>query len=54
MDRGTFVRLDDRRLLVEAKTAAWAKEVSRSSHVILKRLQALLGPDVISELVVRV
>ena len=54
MDRSTFVRLDDRRLLVEAKTAAWAKEVSRSSHLILKRLQALLGPDVISELVVRV
>ena len=54
MDRGTFVRLDDRKLLVEAKTAAWAKEVSRSSRIILNRLQTLLGPEVISELIVRV
>jgi predicted nucleic acid-binding Zn ribbon protein len=54
MDRGTFVRLEGRTLLVEAKTAAWAKEVSRSSRVILKRLQTLLGPAVVNELVVRV
>jgi predicted nucleic acid-binding Zn ribbon protein len=54
MDRGTFVRLDGRTLLVDAKTAAWAKEVSRSSAVILKRLQTLLGSEVINELNVRV
>ena len=54
MDRGTFVRLDGRTLLVDAKTAAWAKEVSRSSRVILKRLQTLLGNEVINELHVRV
>jgi predicted nucleic acid-binding Zn ribbon protein len=54
MDRGTCVQLEGRILLVEAKTAAWAKEVSRSSRVILKRLQTLLGPEVVTELIVRV
>ena len=54
MDRGTFVRLDGRTLLVDARTAAWAKEVSRSSQIILKRLQTLLGREVINELNVRV
>jgi len=54
MDRGTFVRLDGRTLLVDARTAAWAKEVSRSSPIILKRLQTLLGREVINELNVRV
>jgi hypothetical protein len=54
MDRGTFVRLEGQNLLVEAKTAAWAKEVSRSSRLILNRLQTLLGPEVVTELTVRV
>jgi predicted nucleic acid-binding Zn ribbon protein len=54
MERGTFVRLDGRKLLVDAKTAAWAKEVTRSSRIILKRLQTLLGSEVISELIIRV
>ena len=54
MDRGTFVRLDGRILLVDAITAAWAKEVSRSRHIILKRLQTLLGNEVVSEVSVRV
>jgi len=54
MDRGTFVRLEGGNLLVEAKTAAWAKEVSRSSRIILNRLQTLLGPEVVTELTVRV
>ena len=53
MDRGTFVRLEGRTLLVEARTAAWAKEVTRSSYIILRRLQSLLGPDIIAELNVR-
>jgi len=54
MDRGTFVRLEGDRLLVEAKTAAWASEVNRASSLILKRLQALLGAEVVTELIVRV
>ena len=54
MERGTAVRLEGRVLLVDAHTAAWAREVSRSSRIILKRMETLLGPGVIQELSVRV
>jgi hypothetical protein len=54
MERGTSVRLEGHKLLVEARTGAWAREVSRSSHVILRRMELLLGPDVVQELIVRV
>jgi predicted nucleic acid-binding Zn ribbon protein len=54
MERGTAVRLDGRTLLVDARSAAWAREVKRSSPLILKRMAALLGPDVVRELTVRV
>ena len=54
MERGTAVRFDGRVLLVEARTSAWAREVSRSSRTILKRMETLLGPNVIQELKVRV
>jgi len=40
-------------LLVETASAQWSKEVMRSSPVILKRLQALLGPDVVERIEVR-
>jgi predicted nucleic acid-binding Zn ribbon protein len=53
MGRGTSVRLEGKTLLVDARTAAWATEVARSSAIILRRLQTLLGPDVIRELTVR-
>lgn len=54
MVRGTAVRLEGHTLLVEARTTAWAREVSRSSRIILKRMETLLGVDVIRELSVRV
>jgi hypothetical protein len=54
IERGTAVRLEGRVLLVDVKTAAWGREVSRSSRVILKRMETLLGPDVVQELRVRV
>ena len=54
MERGTSVRIEGRKLLVEAHTAAWAREVKRSSHVILRRMDMLLGPDVVQEVIVRV
>ena len=44
--RATAVRLEGTLLLVDAITTAWAREVSRSSGVILTRLQTLLGADV--------
>jgi hypothetical protein len=53
MERGTSIHLEGRKLLVEARTAAWAREVSRSSHLILKRMERLLGPNVVQELIVR-
>ena len=49
----TSVRLEGRVLLVDAGSTAWAREVTRSSPVILKRLQALLGADTPSSIVVR-
>ena len=35
---------------VRAASAHWAREVKRSRHVLLERLQALLGPDVVKRL----
>lgn len=51
--RVTAVRLEDGTLLVDAPSRQWAREVSRSSHVILSRLQALLGTEVVTKLHVR-
>jgi hypothetical protein len=53
MDRVTRVRLDGRALLVEAATPHWTREVARSSPIILRRMQALLGEHVIRELSIR-
>lgn len=53
LDRVTSVRLEGATLIVEAKTPQWTREVSRSSHVILTRMQQLLGPDVVREIAVR-
>ena len=51
MDRVTTVRLDDDGCLrVRALDAHWAREVKRSSRLILKRLEALLGADVVKKL----
>jgi hypothetical protein len=51
--RATAVHLEGRVLFIDATTPAWAHEVSRSSGVILRRLQALLGADVVTRLEVR-
>jgi hypothetical protein len=53
LQRVTAVRLEAGVLLVEASSPPWALEVKRSSHIILRRLQMLLGDDVIKEIVVR-
>jgi hypothetical protein len=45
--RVTVVRLDDAGVLhVIAADAQWAREVKRSSRLILARLGTLLGPEV--------
>ena len=51
--RATSVHLEDGVLLVDASSPEWAREVSRSTHVILRRLQQLLGEKTVTQITVR-
>ena len=51
--RATSVHLEDGVLLVDASSPEWAHEVSRSTHVILRRLQQLLGEKTVTQITVR-
>ena len=51
--RATSVHLEDGVLLVDASSPEWAREVSRSTHVILRRLQQLLGETTVTKITVR-
>ena len=52
--RVTNVRLDDSGVLhVMAADAQWAREVTRSSRLILARLATLLGPNVAKKIQIR-
>jgi hypothetical protein len=53
VERVTSVRLDRCMLLVFAEDPHWAREITRSSGVILARLQTLLGQDTVNRIVVR-
>ena len=53
LQRVTAVRLEDGVLLVDAVSAQWAGEISRSARVILGRLQQLLGKNVVRRITVR-
>ena len=53
LERVTSARLDGHTLIVDATTAQWARVVSRSVHVILPRLQTLLGADAVTSISVR-
>ena len=53
VQRATAVKLDGTTLIVEVTSAQWAREMKRSQRVILTRLQSLLGPDVVTAIVVR-
>ena len=50
IERVTHVKLEHGVLLVETASAQWSSEVMRSSAVILRRLQSLLGADAISRI----
>ena len=52
--RVTTIELKGRVLHVQAKDAAWRREVERSAGVIRTRLQTLLGEDVVRGLDVTV
>jgi hypothetical protein len=47
VDKVTCVELRDQALHVQAKDAAWQREVERSAALIRARLEALLGEDIV-------
>ena len=53
LERVTTVRLQDRVLVVETVSAPWAREISRSSAMILARVQAVLGEPAVQRIAVR-
>jgi predicted nucleic acid-binding Zn ribbon protein len=53
LERETSVRLENKTLIVDAASAQWAREVRRSSSMILNRLQTLLGIEAVTEISVR-
>jgi hypothetical protein len=53
LERVTSVRLEDNRLLVEAASAEWMREIARARPIILQRLQAYLGENTVVGLEVR-
>ena len=53
LERETSVRLENGTLIVDATTRQWAREVRRSSSIILSRLQTLLGAETVSAISVR-
>ena len=52
VERVTAVRLESGVLIVEAASIEWAREITRSSRLILSRLRPLLG-DSVERIVVR-
>ena len=53
VQRATSVHLEDGVLLVDASSPQWAREVSRSTPIILRRLQHLLGEGTVVGITVR-
>jgi predicted nucleic acid-binding Zn ribbon protein len=53
VQRATSVRLENGVLLVDAASPQWAREVARSTPVILRRLRPLLGEGTVVSISVR-
>jgi len=53
LGRVTSVKLVGRVLLVDTAGTLWSREIGRSSSIILRRLQTLLGPSVVDRIEVR-
>ncbi len=53
LERATSIRLDGRVLIVEAASQQWAREITRSSGMILQRLKMLLGRETVDRIIVR-
>ena len=54
MDRVTSVRLEGRALVVAADGPQWAREIARSSTIILARLQTMLGSDAVERIEIKI
>jgi hypothetical protein len=48
--RATAVQLRGRMLHVQARDAAWRREIERSCSVILSRLESILGGEVVTSM----
>jgi predicted nucleic acid-binding Zn ribbon protein len=53
LQRATNVRLDGNRLMVDAASTEWVREITRARPIILQRLQAYLGKKTVAAIVVR-
>jgi hypothetical protein len=53
LGRATAVKLDGAVLIVETTSLQWAREVTRSSPMILGRLRRLLGAETVTSISVR-
>jgi hypothetical protein len=53
LERATKVKLEGKLLIVETTSLQWSREVMRSSPLVLKRLQTLLGVGVVERIEVR-
>jgi Dna[CI] antecedent, DciA len=53
LQRVTAVKLVQRVLIVETASPQWSQEIVRSSPLILRRLQNLLGASVVEKIEVR-
>ena len=53
LERVTTVKLERNVLIVDAASAQWSRELERLRGVILTRVQALLGKDAVSSIIIR-
>ena len=53
LERVTAVKLEGRVLIVEVPDGSWTREIARVTPLILRRMQALLGTNAISEILIR-
>jgi Dna[CI] antecedent, DciA len=53
LERVTAVKLVERVLIIETASPQWSHEIMRSSPLIVRRLQKLLGADVVEKIEVR-
>lgn len=53
VQRATAVHLENGVLMVDASSPQWAREVLRSTPIILRRMRQLLGEETVASITVR-